>query len=128
MSSATRFSKKRRDLLELLKAGTFDHPTAMEVYQYMRKIYPNISMGTVYRNLKFLSEQGEIVVIGTVGDCDRFDHNTDRHFHFVCEKCGTIIDVPVGEGFSDALNSKAFKVNSVKVLISGECANCMRSM
>ncbi len=126
MSTNSRFSKKRRDLLRLFKSGVFDHPTAMEVYLRMREIYPNISMGTVYRNLKYLSEQGDIIIIGSVNDCDRFDHNTHQHFHLVCEICGKIIDLPVSDGFMEALEKSEFKVNSMKVLISGVCPECMR--
>ncbi len=126
MSSNSRFSKKRRDLLHLFKTGCFDHPTAMDVYLRMREIYPNISMGTVYRNLKHLSEQGDIIIIGSVNDCDRFDHNTYLHFHLVCEKCGKIFDLPVSSGFIEALDSQNFKVNSMKVLISGHCSECVK--
>ena len=127
MSFVTRFSKKRAHLLDLMKAGTFDHPSAAQVYEFMRKLYPNISMGTVYRNLKFLTSNGDIALVGTVGDCERFDHNTDQHFHLVCQKCGKIMDVPIPANFMKTINnSKEYNVSSMKVLLSGECSECMQ--
>lgn len=127
MKTSTRFSKKRKDLLDMLRTGVLDHPTAMEVYTHIRKTHPHISMGTVYRNLRSLSENGDIALIGNVGDCDRFDHNTSKHFHFVCSKCGKVVDVPASKDFFATLNSnKKFSVKSVKVLIDGLCSKCAK--
>lgn len=126
LMSATRFSKKRAHLIELMKAGHFNHPTALQVYERMRELYPNISMGTVYRNLKFLAEHGDIALIGNVDDCERFDHNTTSHFHLVCKKCGKIVDVPIPANFTKEINNtKQYKVSSMKVLLWGECSDCM---
>lgn len=70
-----------------------DHPTADTVYANVRKEYPNISLGTVYRNLSLLSERGEIMKISTGDGPDRFDGNPLPHYHFVCKKCGSVIDL-----------------------------------
>lgn len=69
-----------------------DHPTASEIYEDIRKSYPNISLGTVYRNLGLMAESGEILRI-TLGDApDRFDINTHNHFHVMCRRCGQVFD------------------------------------
>lgn len=70
-----------------------DHPTADVVYTNVRKEYPNISLGTVYRNLSLLSERGEIMKISTGDGPDRFDGNPLPHYHFICKKCGRVLDL-----------------------------------
>jgi Fur family peroxide stress response transcriptional regulator len=69
-----------------------DHPTASEVYEYIRKIYPNISLGTVYRNLGLMAESGEILRISMGNSPDRFDISTHDHIHVICRECGQMFD------------------------------------
>ncbi len=67
------------------------HPTAEEVYQEVSKILPNISLGTVYRNLeKFVAEGRAISLVGNV---KRFDADISKHHHFICSSCGKVFDV-----------------------------------
>ena len=70
-----------------------DHPTADMVYESVRMEQPNISLGTVYRNLAFLSENGQILKISTGTGPDHFDGCTNPHVHFVCRSCGKVIDM-----------------------------------
>lgn len=70
-----------------------DHPTADVVYANVRKEYPNISLGTVYRNLALLSKRGEIMKISTGNGPDRFDGNPLPHYHFICKNCGSVMDL-----------------------------------
>ena len=70
-----------------------DHPTADMVYADIREKFPNISLGTVYRNLSLLTELGEIRrLAGQVGG-DRYDGNTEPHGHFICRSCGAVMDL-----------------------------------
>ena len=69
------------------------HATADEIYQTIMKEHPNISRATVYRNLKLLSETGEIRKMEIPGGLDRFDHRIQEHCHVRCEKCGRVFDV-----------------------------------
>ena len=66
------------------------------VYEQVRRQLPRISLGTVYRNLESLAQQGVIVKIETTGGQKRFDYNVDPHPHFRCEACGKIEDIPFG--------------------------------
>src|SRR6056297_941756 len=86
-----RKSKQREKILEVLK-NTNCHPTADWVYDQVKKEFPNLSLGTVYRNLKILRQQGKIKKIEHGSTYDRFDVVTNEHYHFICEKCGQIID------------------------------------
>lgn len=87
-----RRSKQRERILELLR-GTESHPTANWLYGKLREEFPDLSMGTVYRNLGILLEQGLIKRIDFGSTFDRFDANIAPHYHFICEECGTIVDL-----------------------------------
>jgi Fe2+ or Zn2+ uptake regulation protein len=69
------------------------HPTADEVYQQVKKRLPNISLGTVYRNLNQLVREGFAKRLGHAGEQTRFDANTDKHYHLICDTCGRIYDL-----------------------------------
>lgn len=87
-----RHSKQREKMLDLLKESK-SHPSADDLYAKMRESFPSISLGTVYRNLSVLHEQGLINRIIHSGSADRFDADMYDHSHFYCEKCGTIYDM-----------------------------------
>ena len=78
-------------LRELKKLNS--HPTAEEVYFLVRKIIPNIGLGTVYRNLNFLADKGLVQKIESAGSQKKFDGNTEDHHHFRCEECGKVYDL-----------------------------------
>lgn len=83
---------RQRDCIKEFLMGRKDHPTADMVYAHVRETFPNISLGTVYRNLSLLSEIGEIRKISCNGP-DRFDANTMPHYHFTCSCCGCVEDL-----------------------------------
>lgn len=88
----TRNSKQRNAILMVLKS-TNRHPAADWIYEQTREKIPNISLGTVYRNLKLLKEEGVILELDLAGTVSRFDGNTKDHQHFRCEQCGQVVDV-----------------------------------
>lgn len=91
--AALKYSRQRESIKNCL-SGRDDHPTADMIYASIREEFPNISLGTVYRNLSLLAELGEIRKITTDG-ADRFDAKVIPHNHFICRKCGRIMDVMV---------------------------------
>ncbi len=84
---------KQRDMIMAFLTGRKDHPTADAVYTNVRKINPNISLGTVYRNLTLLADMGEIKRLHLGDGVDHFDADTSPHYHFICSECGSIIDL-----------------------------------
>lgn len=86
---------KQRDLIKAFLMTRKDHPTADVVYMNVRQQYPNISLGTVYRNLTILSEIGEIQRLRVGDGVDHFDADTSPHYHFVCTECGSVIDLKI---------------------------------
>jgi Fe2+ or Zn2+ uptake regulation protein len=75
-------------------AGCTDHPSAEQVFQRVRRVLPRVSLGTVYRNLDKLREQGRLRMVRLAGGEARYDAMTDDHDHFVCEHCGGVQDLP----------------------------------
>ena len=90
--AANKYSRQREAIKEYL-SKTKEHPTADTVYMNIRDTYPNISLGTVYRNLNLLAEQGEILRINCQDGCDRYDGNPKLHYHFLCKGCGRVLDI-----------------------------------
>lgn len=89
---ATKYSRQREEIKAYL-ASRKDHPTADSVYMAIRRQIPNISLGTVYRNLTMLVDTGEITRLRVGDGVDRFDYDTSPHYHFVCTGCGSVIDL-----------------------------------
>ena len=89
---ALKYSRQREVIKDFLCTRK-DHPTADVVYMNVRQKYPNISLGTVYRNLTLLSEIGEIRRLRVGDGVDHFDADTSLHHHFICSHCGRIIDL-----------------------------------
>ena len=86
---------RQREAIKTFLAGRYDHPTAETVYLGIKEEFPNISLGTVYRNLSLLSDIGEIQKLSTGIGPDRFDGNPALHYHFICKHCGSVLDLSV---------------------------------
>lgn len=90
--TALKYSRQRESIKDYLM-HTNAHPTADMVYLHVKEQFPNISLGTVYRNLNLLSDMGEIIKIPTPDGADRFDGRTVPHYHFFCTECGCMKDM-----------------------------------
>jgi len=124
----TKYSRQREAVKEYLK-GSYSHPTADEVYQEIRNVYPNISLGTVYRNLNLLVEQGEAIKLTTEGGKDHFDGNPMLHYHLYCARCGRVSDIamePMQQLNTLAQVGYAGTIRSHSLLFLGECENCCK--
>lgn len=89
-----RRTKQREAILEVLRSTT-SHPTADWVYQEVRKEMPHVSLGTIYRNLRTLSDHGEIQELAYGSTHSRFDANPENHYHFVCTSCDAVLDLDI---------------------------------
>lgn len=123
---ALKYSRQREAIKEYL-ANTKDHPTADTVYMNVRNAFPNISLGTVYRNLSLLVDQGEAIKVESQDGCDHFDATCTPHYHFVCRKCNRIIDLNLPN--LDHINTLANAnfngiVESHTALFIGLCEEC----
>lgn len=103
------------------------HASADEIYDAIIKEHPNISRGTIYRNLNRLSESGDIRRIDTPGGADRFDHRCQPHYHTRCVKCGQVFDVDmeyITELERSIKDTHGFKFTSHDIIFKGICSNC----
>ena len=121
-------SRQRDRILDLLKS-TGEHPTADWIYRVLKKEFPHLSMGTVYRNLTVLAEQDLIRKIDFGSTFDRFDANIGPHYHFVCEKCDAIIDLelPIDAALNERVNiTTPFTATRHRIEFYGICDACKR--
>lgn len=119
-------SKQREAILEIL-CSTTSHPTANALYDMVRKKIPNISLGTVYRNLNALSKSGEILKIDSGHEHSHYDGNAMPHDHFVCKICQRVYDVNnVYDSDIDknAQNCVDGKIEYHSLLFFGVCDEC----
>ena len=104
-----------------------NHATADEIYEAIISEHPNISRATVYRNLKLLSEMGEIRRLEIPGSPDRFDHRVHNHCHVKCEKCGRLFDVDMDyiSGLENNIrDSRGFDFTGYDIIFRGICPEC----
>ena len=123
-----KYSRQREVIKEFLRGRT-DHPTADMVYLGIRKEYPNISLGTVYRNLSLLASLGEIQRIASEEGADRFDAVTRPHYHVACRRCGRVEDLPMPwENGLDEQAAKHYKgcIEGHTTCFYGLCAACIK--
>lgn len=121
-----RNSKQRSKILELLRS-TKSHPTAIWVYENLRKDFPTLSLGNVYRNLNILVELGAVQELKFGSTFDRYDGNVQPHYHFICERCSEIQDLDMEH--NQLLNDQVeelihCRVNHHRLEFYGVCAKC----
>lgn len=121
----TRNSETRNRIYEYL-SGTKEHPSADTIYRALRPSIPTLSIGTVYTNLKFFEDQGMAIRVANVNGVERYDANTENHVHFVCDKCGAVIDIMASDiqAIKGACNTGSIKISSVQIVLHGVCDNC----
>ncbi|EKD69661.1 MAG: hypothetical protein ACD_47C00045G0003 [uncultured bacterium] len=124
-----RRSRQRQKILDLIKCSG-DHPGAMQIYNSLKEEMPSLSLGTVYRNLNILLEQGLIHKVPFNDSCDRFDAKLESHFHLICEKCGSIEDIflpCLSDIDREAAKSKKFKITRHRIDFYGVCEKCRKN-
>ena len=129
--AALKYSRQRECIKNYLMT-TKEHPTADEVYMKVKQEFPNISLGTVYRNLNLLTDIGDAVKISTPNGGDRFDGRLEPHNHFLCTKCGRLLDLDLDMHSIDEVNRLAAEnfdgiITSSSTLFYGECSDCIKN-
>ena len=120
--------KKRQAILDFLQ-NTTAHPSAEMVFNHLKPEIPDLSLGTVYRNLSMFKEQGKIISLGTVNGVERFDGNTKPHVHFICTGCSDVADLPEvrvpAELNRQVAGATGGRVDSCQLTFTGECSKCL---
>ena len=118
-------NSKQRDLILDIVNSSYTHPTAEEIHSNCLMVIPNISLGTVYRNLDVLQKSGSIRRINLKDNTYRYDRAMDNHAHFVCNSCLTISDI--NENILKNLDEiNGNKVLSCDIIFKGICKDCLK--
>ncbi len=128
MERALKKSKQRDALLALL-CGTACHPDALWLYGELQKQFPRVSLATVYRNLKLLTETGDIIKIDVGDGTEHYDAAAHTHYHFVCDRCHKIYDVrmtPVQELEDSAAEELDAEIRNHSLVFYGTCKSCRK--
>ena len=129
MATALKHSRQRDAILTMLRSR-YDHPTAEQLYTDLKPDFPKLSLGTVYRNLALLESLGEVIKISSGDTCERYDGNVGEHYHFSCENCGCVDDVPIPVDFAiDKIAHEALgaKVKRHSTIFFGICKKCLKN-
>lgn len=122
----SRITKQRQAILNVLRSTT-THPTADWIYEEVRKIIPNISLGTVYRNLGILKEMGELMELDFGSTFSRYDGNPTNHYHFCCNQCGHVYDLELTPLFNleeEAAKQSEHIIKHHRLEFYGICKTC----
>lgn len=122
-----RYSKQREQIYQYL-LNTKEHPSADMIYKNLYNDIPNLSLGTVYRNLRLLVDLGMVQCVATTQNTERYDARCDAHAHFVCSECGAVsdlssLDVDQLRSICDVSNK--VNITSAKLVIEGVCEHCL---
>lgn len=127
MQTVRKNSRKRQALLDAI-SQSHEHPTAEMLYQALKPMIPELSLGTVYRNLGVLAEEGLIISVGHINGQERYDAITHSHPHFVCKNCGAVIDLDIPDNVSAMYDEidKEFRCapEGYSLTINGLCPEC----
>lgn len=124
---ALKYSRQRKAIKEFMMTRK-DHPTADVVYMNVRKEFPNISLGTVYRNLTLLSDMGELLRLRVGDGLDHFDATITPHYHFICKDCGAVTDleIPIIHSINTAADENFNgRIDGHVTYFYGTCGHCL---
>lgn len=129
-SPKMRYSKQRETIFDALKNDR-SHPNVDTIYMNVRKIIPDISLGTVYRNLNLLADQKRIKRLDIGDNAVHFDATMTPHYHLVCDQCGEIEDLDLNDELIVPLidtvqNNSGKCIHSAKILFYGTCHHCLK--
>ena len=125
MNKRKNFSNKRNAILNTI-CSTTCHPSAKWVYNELKDDYPDLSLGTVYRNISMFKKEGTIISVANVNGEERIDGNVTPHAHFTCNECGNIYDIFNEEltAVDNVLCGEGFHIDGKSITYYGKCNKC----
>ena len=131
MNTTPKNFRKRNAIYDCL-CQSKAHPSAETIYTQLKPTIPDLSLGTVYRNLHLFKEQGQAICVATVNGVERFDGNTDPHVHFICTSCSAVIDLEemaVPQALTDTAESlMGGTVRECNLSFTGTCRVCRQKL
>ena len=131
MNTTPKNFRKRNAIYECLMASKA-HPSAETIYNQLKPTIPDLSLGTVYRNLHLFKEQGQAISVATVNGVERFDGNTEPHVHFICTNCSAVIDLEqmsVPQALTESAETlMGGAVRECNLSFTGTCRDCLKKI
>lgn len=130
MMGKTRKRSRKRDAILSCIRSTRRHPSAEWIYDQLKPEIPDLSRGTVYRNLRLFLAEGAVASVGVVDGLERFDGDVSPHAHFICRRCGEVVDLPglasleTMAGQTEDLTGG--RIESCVLSFSGLCRHCVK--
>lgn len=121
-----KLTRQRDAILQVVRESEH-HPTANEIFQAARLRLPTISYATVYNSLRFLKDAGLVHEIKFGDSASRYDRETHRHDHAICNDCGALVDFDLPQAaklITAAARKSKFKPQSVHLTLRGLCPDC----
>ncbi|MEG1964806.1 MAG: transcriptional repressor [Oscillospiraceae bacterium] len=121
-----RFSAQRELIFNTI-LNDKDHPTADAIYNKLKPTNPQLSLATVYRNLRQLEGKGDVIRISTQCGCDHYDARTDKHYHLYCKVCDKMFDIDYTidtQIIEKAQEQSQHLVENYELYFIGKCKNC----
>jgi Fur family peroxide stress response transcriptional regulator len=121
----------QKTMIYMALLNSLDHPSPEQVFEKLKNTVHGLSLDTVYRTLSAFNEMGLIDLVEGYGTARRFDAKLEKHHHFRCTKCGTIIDFT--SGYYDKIDipkdiARQCKVIKLQVTLEGLCKKCQRKL
>ena len=127
---ARNYSRKREAILDKIRS-TNTHPSAEWIYRELKEEYPDLSLGTVYRNVNIFKEDKQISSVGTIDGQERFDGVTEPHAHFICTTCRAVIDIAVAPDQPELSvyldKTMGLRVDRLDLTAYGSCNKCVKA-
>lgn len=122
-----KYSRKREAILAAIRHAD-RHPTAAWLYQELKPQFTDLSLDTVYRNLRLFKQEGLIVSLGTVNGQEHFESKAHHHGHFICRDCQQMIDIPIPEPIQSYLSAMPelddLQIEKLDLNLHGICTDC----
>lgn len=122
--NSIKVTPQRLEILKYLDENRI-HPTADQIYTGLKEKNPSLSKTTVYNSVETLKEHGLIQSLTVSSSESRYDFRTDSHHHFLCKKCGKIIDIDIICPNMNEILEGGHKVEEVHGYFEGICKKCM---
>lgn len=128
MERRKNFSRKRQAILDTIRS-TKMHPSAEWVFEQLKEEYPNLSLGTVYRNIAEFKRSGDVCSVAVVNGVDRIDGDVSPHQHFVCSACGAVEDLDLSfetGGMTEQISERCgAEATRIQLTAYGLCRHCL---
>ena len=123
-------NSRQKNIIRQAVTNRYDHPTAVMIYETARMSDPNISLGTVYRNLNQMVSRGELIKIDSPDGADRFDWQTFPHSHFFCKVCSSVADIEIAPSARQIRSIEKHygcHLQSIQLIGVGYCQKCNKN-